>query len=41
MNAAKRTKLVALYVRVSTDHQTVKNQQLNWKPSPNVTAGPW
>ncbi|MBR1151707.1 recombinase family protein [Bradyrhizobium sp. JYMT SZCCT0428] len=28
MNAAKRTLRVALYVRVSTDHQTVKNQQL-------------
>ena len=26
MNAAKRTKRVALYVRVSTDHQTIKNQ---------------
>jgi DNA invertase Pin-like site-specific DNA recombinase len=28
MNAAKRTKRVALYVRTSTDHQTIKNQQL-------------
>ena len=27
MNAAKRTKRVALYVRVSTDHQTIKNQE--------------
>jgi DNA invertase Pin-like site-specific DNA recombinase len=27
MNAAKKTKRVALYVRVSTDHQTIKNQQ--------------
>src|SRR6478736_4741915 len=27
MNAAKRTKRVALYVRVSTDHQSVKNQE--------------
>ena len=27
MNATKRTKRVALYVRVSTDHQTVKNQE--------------
>ena len=27
MNAAKRIKRVALYVRVSTDHQTIKNQE--------------
>jgi DNA invertase Pin-like site-specific DNA recombinase len=27
MNAAKRTKRVALYVRVSTDHQTIKHQE--------------
>jgi len=27
MNAAKRTKRVALYVRVSTDAQTIRNQQ--------------
>ena len=27
MNAGKRTKRVALYVRVSTDHQTIKNQE--------------
>ena len=27
MNAAKRTKQIALYVRVSTDHQTIKNQE--------------
>jgi len=27
MNAAKRTKRVALYVRVSTDHQTIQNQE--------------
>src|SRR5258707_8563611 len=27
MNAAKRIRRVALYVRVSTDHQTIKNQE--------------
>jgi DNA invertase Pin-like site-specific DNA recombinase len=27
MNAAKRTKRVGLYVRTSTDHQTIKNQE--------------
>jgi DNA invertase Pin-like site-specific DNA recombinase len=27
MNAAKRVKRVALYVRVSTDRQTIKNQE--------------
>ena len=41
MNATKRTKRVALYVRVSTDHQTVKNQERELQPLQSGMDGPW